>query len=64
MAKNKVFDGVTFYPASVEGKTEKEFIDHEAHHGFPDDAMKEIYSRLTAKEEAKPAPAKPIPAKK
>lgn len=58
MSKLKVFDGVTFYPAATEGKTLKQFIEHEAHHGFPDAAMKDIYEKLSPKAEEKPAPVK------
>lgn len=52
MSKPKVFDGVTFYPAAVEGKTLAQFIEHEKHHGFTDDQMKDIYTKMSPEKKA------------
>lgn len=43
---NKVINGVTYYPAAYEGKTEAEFIEHEAHNGTPEELSK-AYQKLT-----------------
>lgn len=50
MNKPKVFDGVTIYPAAVEGKTLKEFIEHEKHHGFTDEQATDIYNKMSPAE--------------
>jgi hypothetical protein len=40
------FDQITFYPAAVEGKTFKEFCEHEKHWKLSKEKMREIYDLL------------------
>ena len=40
------FEEITFYPAAVEGKTFKEFCDHEKHHNLSKEKMREVYDLL------------------
>lgn len=47
--KSMIYNGINFYEASVKGKTEKEFIEHEKHHKLSEDQLKEVYSRMTVK---------------
>lgn len=49
MAKPKVIDGVSYYPASFEGKTEAQFIEHEKHNGRSTEALKKAYATLAGK---------------
>lgn len=40
------FEEITFFPAAVEGKTFKEFCEHEKHWKLPKEKMKEIFDIL------------------
>lgn len=53
MLKPKVINGVSFYPASVENKTEAQFIKENKGLGFSDEQLKSAYATLTKKESAK-----------
>ena len=48
-----IYEGINFYPASVEGKSEVEFMEHEKHTGLSAKQLKEVYSLLNPK---KPKP--------
>lgn len=50
MAKQNAvrYGHVTFNAAWVASKSFKEFCDHEKHHGFPQEKMKEIYDACKA----------------
>jgi hypothetical protein len=56
------YNGVTFYVDANADKTEQEFMDHEAHHGFTEGQLKEAYRlvRLVAPQpQEKPVPYVP-----
>lgn len=54
----KVINGVTFYPAAYEGKTEAEFIEHESHN-LSKDELKKAFAILSPKK--KDIPMKKVP---
>lgn len=55
---NKVtFEGITFNADWASTKTEKEFVEHEKHHGLTDAQLKDAYK--LCKEAVKPADPKP-----
>lgn len=60
MKKNKnetvkpiIFEGISFYPASVKGKTLQQFSEHEKHHNLSKEKLKEVYELLTGTTAAK-----------
>ena len=44
------YEGINFYPAAAEGKTFKEFCEHEKHHGLSEKQMREVYALLKGKD--------------
>jgi len=53
------YKGVVFNADWAATKSEKEFIEHEKHHGLSDTELKEAYK--LCKEAVKPSEAKPVP---
>jgi hypothetical protein len=54
------YEGITFNANWAGSKTEKEFIEHEKHHGLTDTQLKEVHK--LCKEAVKPADLKAAPA--
>lgn len=52
-----IYDGINFYEGCADGKTEKEFIEHEKHHGLKEDQLKEVYKLITKKKAVKVPPS-------
>lgn len=48
------YNGINFYNENLKDKTEKEFIEHESHHGLTKEQLKEAYALM------KPKPANKI----
>lgn len=48
-----IYEGINFYPSSVEGKTETEFVAHEKHHGLSVAQLKEVYKLMNPKKKTK-----------
>jgi hypothetical protein len=44
-----IYEAVNFYPASVEGKSEAEFIAHEKHSGLSEKQLREVYALMNPK---------------
>jgi hypothetical protein len=49
-----IYESVNFYPDSAKGKTEAEFVEHEAHHGLSPKQLREAYRLLNPKKKPEP----------
>ena len=58
--KKITYEGITFNADWAAGKSEKEFIEHEKHHGLSTDQLKDAYK--LCKEAVKPVDPKPAQA--
>lgn len=43
------YNGINFYSENLKDKTEKEFIEHEGHHGLTKEQLKEAYALMKPK---------------
>lgn len=48
-----IYEGINFYPASADGKSEADFIEHEKHTGLSEAQLKEVYSLMTKQDKKK-----------